>query len=294
MAFGTREYIGTVNTGDTAELYTALRVNGIPVTEDQISSVVYTTQLPDLTSLTATGVVLDDGQGFLRFPTAANDITYPQYYPLAPPLGEYLVQAQFFLVTGEVRSVMDDFTVIDPFNPPVPSDTDLIVEQVQLRLEDCFDSVDGGPWLRDKTKAHFDYSKIADFIPEALLDINVQMPPTNFGISQFTIGMPEEINPNMPLLVKGVLVLCIRHLMRAYVEQPITSGGQFVWRDRTRYTQMWTALYQIEYQDYIAAVRLWKRTTLNLGNSALLTFNKAGRLFPYAGARARGIGRGYY
>jgi hypothetical protein len=280
MDIAVRNFVGTINQGDTAELYSELRINGQPVTEDQIISVTYTIQLPDLTSQTEVGSVLSDGQGFYRWTTTSE-------------IGEYLVQAQFALVTGEVRSVMDNFTVIDPFNPPEPTDTDMIVEQVMLRLEDCFDSVEGGPWLRDRSFNHFDAVKIAAYIPEALLDINVQMPPSFFPIEMFTEGQ-DTPNPNMPILVKAVLVLTIRHLMRSYVEQPTIAGGQLVWQDRTKYTQMWNQLYTIEYQDYIAAVRLWKRTTLNLGNSALLTFNKAGRLFPYASQRARGIGRGYY
>jgi hypothetical protein len=92
----------------------------------------------------------------------------------------------------------------------------------------------------------------------------------------------------MPILIKGVLCLTIRHLMRSYVEQRQPQGGQVVWNDRTEYTQMWMSVYQVEYQDYISAVRLWKRTTLNLGQSALSTFSKAGRLYPYASQRSRG------
>jgi hypothetical protein len=96
------------------------------------------------------------------------------------------------------------------------------------------------------------------------------------------------------LLVKGVLILTIRHLMRSYTEQPTPQGAQVVWHDRTRYQQLWNQVYQVEYADYIEKVRLWKRTTLNLGHSALLTISKAGRLYPYGSQRSRGIYRGYY
>lgn len=189
---------------------------------------------------------------------------------------------------------MVNFAVIDPMNPPEPSSVDQIVEQVMLRLEDCFDSTEGGPWLRDRSKAHFDGQKIADFIPEALLDINVQMPPTNFDISMFASPNPGTLNPNMPLLVKAVLCLTIRHLMRSYTEQFTPTGqGQLVWPDRTKYQQAWKAIYDVEYADYVAATRLWKRTGYQFGHSALLTFSKAGRLYPYSGMSTRGIYRGY-
>lgn len=289
--------LGQINQGDTAELVAYLRINEQAVTADQIVGVNFIVQEPAASSeapaigpntSTVAGTVQDDGSGFYRWTDTTNT-------------GEYLAQAQFTLVTGEIRSVVLTFTVVDPFNPPLPSNEDWVVEQVQLRLEDCFDSVEGGPWLRDKTRAHFDYSKIADFIPEALLDINVQMPPTEFTLEYFTTptNTPGEttsqfMNPNLPLLVKGVLVLTIRHLMRSYTEQPIPQGGNVTWSDRTRYQQMWTQIYSVEYADYIEKVRLWKRTTLQLGHSALLTLSKAGRLYPYGSQRSRGIWRGYY
>lgn len=229
-----------------------------------------------------TGEVQADGSGFYRW-------TNTQM------VGQYVAQCQFSLITGEKRSVMVSFAVIDPFNPPIPSATDQITEQVWLRLEDLFDSQEGGPFLREMTHAHFDNNKIAAFIPEALLDINVQMPPTNYTLDVFTSSPEGVMNANMPILVKGVLVLTIRHLMRSYTEIYTPTGqGQLVWADRTRYQQAWGQIYQIEYQDYIAAVRLWKRTAYAFGHSALLTFNKAGRLMPYGAQSTRGVYRGYY
>jgi hypothetical protein len=286
MTLGVRNYIGQVNMTDTAELAAYLRINEQPVTADQILTVTFIVQMPDDTSSTVLGTIQPDGSGFYRWTNTTET-------------GEYLVQAQFTLGSGEVRSVMTNFTVVDPFNPPAPDETDLIVEQVQLRLEDIFDSIGGGPWLTDETMAQFDYQKIADFIPEALLDINVEMPPTNFTIDYFTMGMNNEgvitPNANMPLLVKGVLVLMIRHLARSYIEQPTLQNSQVLWEDRTQYAQKWQQQYQIEYQDYIQKLRLWKRTMYQFGSSALLVFNKAGRMgYPFSNSAARGMFRGYY
>lgn len=274
--------LGQITQGDTAELTAYLRVNEQPVTQDQILGVNFIVQQPDGTTVTVTGQANPDGAGYYRW-TAT---TEP---------GEYIAQAQFSLVTGEIRSVMMTFTVVNPFNPTTPTLTDLIVDAVQLRLEDCFDSTVGGPWLREKTMGHFDYTKVAAFIPEALADINLQMPPTNLNLGDFAqwATTPGD-NPNMPILVKATLCLTIKHLMRAYVEQYIPQGGQMVWADRTRYTQAWQAIYQVERQEFLEAVRLWKRTFLGLGHSALLTSSKAGRLYPFGSQRSRGISRGYY
>lgn len=285
MPLGVVQNLGSVKVGDTAEIYASLRVDEQPVSPDQIMQVNFIVQKPDGTLITDIGLIMDDGQGFLRWTDTAE-------------IGGYLVQAQFVLVSGQIRSVLSDFSVTNPFQDnPNPTPTQLITGAVMLRLEDLFDSVEGGPWLRDQTIHHFDENKIAAFIPEALLDINIQMPPTNFDIGLFTAwsATPGD-NPNQPLLVKAVLVLMIRHLMRSYVEQPMVQGAQVVWHDRTRYTQLWQSVYQVEYADYIQAVRLWKRTTLDLGRSALSVFSKSGRGGFYgASARSRGAyGRGYY
>lgn len=282
---GVRYNIGSVNVGDTAELYAALRVNEVPVPAVDITSVAFTVQLPDDMIVGPTeGEVKEDGQG------------YYQWTETEEP-GEYLGQAQFTLTTGEIRSVMVNFTVVDPFDVTPLTPMEIVIDEVWFRLEDCFDSIDGGPWLRDITLAHFDKTKIARFIPETLLDINIQMPPTTAVLSDFTTPQQNgEPNPVLPIIAKGVLCKTIMHLIRSYTEQPVPQGGQLVYEDRTRYKDSWTAVYKSEHEDYITMVRLWKRGFLNLGHSALLVSSKAGRLFPFGNMRSRNIGRGagYY
>lgn len=284
MSLGVKPDVGQIKVGDTADLYASLRIDEQPVGADSIARVIFVVQKPNETKLTSEGITLDDGRGFFRWTDTAE-------------AGFYLVQAQFTLVSGEISSVMSNFSVVDPFadNTAVPTPVELITQAVWLRLEDIFDSEEGGPWLREKTLAHFDEAKIAAFISEALMDINLQMPPTRFDITFFTVSsLTPGDNPNMPLLIKGVLCLTIRHLMRSYAEQYVPQGAQVVWPDRTRYTQIWQTLYQVEYADYIQAVRLWKRTTLNLGHSAVSIFSKSGRSWPYSNQRARGAFRGYF
>ena len=158
------------------------------VTEEEIDLEFESTQWP--------GEIEENGEGYLQWTKTEE-------------AGEYLVQAQFTLTTQEVKSVMVNFAVLDPFNIPPPTEAQLVAEEVWLRFEDSFDSVEGGPILRDYTLAHFDLKKIERFIPEALLDINVQMPPTQYSISYFARRSGDgEINPLMPLLSKGTS--CVR------------------------------------------------------------------------------------
>lgn len=285
MSLGVRYNIGTINVGDTAELYAALRVNEVPVEASDITSVAFMVQLPNLTVVgPAEGEVQEDGQGYFQWTETEES-------------GEYLAQAQFTLTTGEIRSVMVNFAVIDPFDTTPPTPMEILVDEVWFRLEDCFDSIDGGPWLRDITLSHFDKNKIERFVPETLLDINVQMPPTSAVITDFTTPQSNgEPNAILPLLAKGVLCKVIMHLIRSYTEQPVPQGGQLVYEDRTRYKDNWMTVYKSEHEDYIMMVRLYKRGLLNLGHSALLVSSKAGRLFPFGTMRSRNVGRGvgYY
>ena len=228
------------------------------------------------------GEVEDDGQGYLQWTNTEES-------------GQYLVQAQFTLTTQEIRSVMVNFAVDDPFNIPPPTESQLVAEEVWLRFEDAFDSVEGGPILRDYTLAHFDVKKIERFIPEALLDINVQMPPTQYSISYFARQQSNgEINPLMPLLSKGVMCKVLLHMIRSYIEQPVPQGAQIAYEDRTRYAQAWQTAYTTEREDWISMVRLYKRQELNLGHSALLVGSKAGRLFFNGTWRTQNVGRGFF
>lgn len=228
------------------------------------------------------GEVEEDGRGYLQWTNTEES-------------GEYLVQAQFTLTTQEVKSVMVNFSVLDPFNIPPPTEAQLVAEEVWLRFEDMFDSVEGGPILRDYTLSHFDVRKIEHFIPEALLDINVQMPPTQYSISYFARPLGNgEINPLMPLLTKGVMCKVLLHMVRSYIEQPVPQGAQIAYEDRTRYAQAWQSSYTIEREDWISMVRLYKRQELNLGHSALLVGSKAGRLFFNGTWRTQNVGRGFF
>lgn len=278
---GIRSY-HRVNLGDTAELFETLYdEREVAVPADSIALVRFTVQRPNKSQVTRLGEVLDDGQGFLRW----SETTI---------VGPYTYVAQFTLSSGEIRSSRGSFEVLDPLNPPLPTTTERIANTVWSKLEDCFDSEEGGPWLRDVTLKYFDEQKIPEFIGEALLDINIASPTTSASLADFTIEMPDGTDdPDMPILTQGVLLAVIRHLMRSYVEQPMPQGAAVVYEDRRDYLQRWQIIYQIEEARFNRIVALWKRQFIGLGKSKMLVAAKAGRLLP-APLRTRNIGRGYY
>jgi hypothetical protein len=294
MPFAADDVQTTVNLSDTAELYAYVYGNDdVPVASNLISGVSFTIQKPDGTRTTVPGQINSDGSGFLRY----TDTTQK---------GLYLWVAQFTFTSGEKRSYRDEFQVVDPLEISPQSQVDQISEEVWMRIEDCFDSSLGGPWLRDKTLAYFDPSKIKQFIPEGLMMINVWPPETTIGLEYFTTPSPEtdpvviaqgittKADPDRILIVQATLLAVIRHLMRSYVEQPAPQGANIVYQDRRDYLQRWEEIYKIEEEFFKYVLALWKRQFLNLGHGSLLIHSKAGRLYGPGYNRARSISRSLY
>jgi hypothetical protein len=280
MSLGFDRNLNVVNLSDSAELYATITdKDDNPLTAADLVSVAFIIQSPDATKTTLDGEITDEGQGYVRFETTTE-------------VGNYPTVAQFTLLSGEKRSIRCDFEVIDPFNPPVPDNNEIVAAKVWEKIEDCFDSEFGGPWLRDQTLNFFNRNKVIDFVDEALMDINLYHPPTDLTISDFMTKRSDGTYAQLPLLVEACFLAVVRHLMRTYVEQPTPEGAQIVYEDRRDYVQRWGTIYQIEYQLFDHWAKLYKRQFLHLGNSKLLVANKAGRLVP-APMRTRFVGRGY-
>jgi len=298
MALGYDREQNVVSVGDTADLYAYLYDrDDAPVDPDDLVMVDFTIQKPDGTKVTEPGQIQEDGSGYLLFLETDQR-------------GEYTVVAKFTFIDGQIRSTRTDFEVHDPFTAeydPSAPDYDaeahyesIISERVWKKLNDLFDSADGGPWMMDMTMNVFSDSRIADFIPEALFDINVYMPPTEFNLDTFARPVVADLttgkqkpNPNLTVIVQGTFLAVVRHLMRTYTEQPTPAGGQVTYEDRRDYLQRWGTIYQIENEFFQHLVKNWKRQFMGLHESKNLVSSKAGRLMP-APLRSRNIGRGYY
>lgn len=282
-----------VSTGDTYEAVSILyKADGNAADAADVASVSFTFKRPDGTTTTHAGTVQSDGSGFYRFTDTAQ-------------LGLYIWTAQFTLITGEKRTFREEFFVNDLMEIPPIDRKEEVSDEVWMRLEDCFDSELGGPWLRDKTLAYFDPTKVARFIPEGMLMINSWPPLTQFDLGFFLTPVPEtdpvilaidptamQPDPDRILIVQATLIAVIRHLMRSYTEQPNLVGANVAWQDRRDYLQRWGTILQLEEKWFHDYLLLWKRQFYAFGHSALLVHSKAGRLYP-PGYRARNAVRGF-
>lgn len=270
--------------GDTATLRAYLYdKDDHQYSADDLVGVTFLIQKPDSVTSTVTGSVEDDGSGKATF--TDTDLT-----------GQYLVIATFTTLSDGERSVRCDFEVVDPTAPINPSITWIIANEAWEKFEDCFDGEDEGPWLRDMTLNTFNKDKMEAFLDDALLDINLQHPPTSFGADYFVHNNGDgtfTASSDLPLLAQGIVVQIIRHLIRSYVEQPNPVGAQIAWHDRRDYLQRWQSVLQEEKEQYRRILALWKRQFLSLGQNKLIVASKAGRLIP-APLRTRNVGRGYW
>jgi hypothetical protein len=270
-------------TGDTKLVTAYLRDSSDNlVDEGDIAGVTFTVLKPGDLATAPTingtaGSVVGDGQGELLVASAVHDIA-----------GQYKGFAQFTHSGGQMTSVPVSYQVIDIFERVGPQVWDAAVDLCWEKLEDCFDSEIGGPWLRDMTLARFDKDKIADFLPDVIFEINMQQPQTDFAPGSF----PYD-GDGLPLAGQGLLLHTVRHLMRSYTEQPDQANSPVGFFDRTKYQQAWGNIYTMELDRWLKWLGAYKLRLYNAHSTKLLVASKAGRLLP-APLRSRNIGRGYY
>jgi hypothetical protein len=205
--------------------------------------------------------------------------------------GDYRAYALFTYdegtLTGLVKSVPVFYDVVDAFERAGSSVVDPAVDLCWLKLEDCFDSEFGGPWLRDMTMRAFDKTKVRQFAPDVLMQVNQQMPLTTYTIE----GFPWA-GDGTAVFGQGLLVATIRHLMRSYVEQPDVVSSPVAFLDRKRYLDAWKSVYDVENPLWERWLNRYKLASYNLTHASLLLGSKAGRMLP-APMRSRNVGRGF-
>lgn len=213
--------------------------------------------------LNAAGTITGDGRA--RYTMTGND-----------EAGNYRAVARFAYTEGGVartKSIPVEYDVIDAFARPDATPADEAVSVAWDRLENCFDSDFGGPWLRDMTLSRFDRDTLARFVPDVLLEINTQTPQTDFALASY----PFELNDGGALFSTGLFCAAIRHLMVSYTEQPDVMGSQVSHFDRRRYQQAWKSIYDVEWPRYEKLLALFKAKSYNLVNASMLVSNKSGR-----------------
>lgn len=169
---------------------------------------------------------------------------------------------------------------------PLTAAQEYVIKMAWVKLDDLFDSMEGGPHLKDRSKTGWDAAKSALLIPYALGRINYGQPPLSFNADDF------PYNSDSIVLSQALVIEIIKHLIRSYVEQPQPmGGGSYSYMSRRDYAQLWQPILENEEAYLTELLRHFRRKYLALGNSkGLISIRGINNIAPNRGQmRARGF-----
>lgn len=179
-----------------------------------------------------------------------------------------------YKVIGEPYDYWDYYQVIEPM--PIYdtlSDGERgIVKMVSMMFGDLYDSVDGGPHLKEEFQTHYGTETLALCLQLAANRINISSQPwTNYVIGDNNPGGSRFPANGYPILMMATYLEVVRHLIRSYTEQPNILGGPGVaYTDRRDYVDRWRNILNDEKEDYDNAIRNFKRSIMSLGGGNLI------------------------
>ncbi len=182
-----------------------------------------------------------------------------------------LLHAEWTYTVGTSEfTYQDDMQILEqmPYYESLRPEAKMIVEQTSWFFGDMFDSTAGGPWLQENFQTHFTYERIAQLSAQAVMKFNMLgYPVTSFGLEVDQKKIPANMRQ---VIVWGTKLECIRHLALSYTEQPDFRNMQVTYTDRRDYQNRWLTMLEEEKPEYEKAIKMAKRSLLNLGRGSLL------------------------
>lgn len=203
------------------------------------------------------------GQAYSQLENYKATLTIPG--DITDTVGVYKALVHFTLQGPVRKSQLITFEAVDALGSSNETPEDIAIDRTWLKLEDCFDSQLGGPWLRDMTLAYFSRDKMAKLTPDAIYRINYNYYP----VTSFTETTFDYTNDG-PLFSQALLVETIYHLMRSYVEQPNPDGNPVTWFNRRDYLDRWRGILEIEEKKFLTWLDTWKSQFFQFGAGAML------------------------
>lgn len=149
-------------------------------------------------------------------------------------------------------------------------DQEVIVKMAWAKLDDLFDSDEGGPHLKMRSKNNWTAEKSALLLPYVITGINLGQPPLSFNIDNYPYGDTDAT----VLLAQGLVVQILKHLIRSYTEQPVPQGTGYSHLSRKDYAQAWQSVLQAEQEEFDKMLIFFRRRYLDLGRGAGLIARK--------------------
>lgn len=215
--------------------------------------------------------VLNEDAQATTFERLADHVGLGQYAINLTPddtavLGNYRAQWVYRL-SGVLKTFTSFYAVggAQPAYDMLGPDYKEIVDHVWIRFSDLFDSPSGGPNLQTYFQANWNRGRMAQLMGFALGYLNTMAQP----YSSYTSDT-FPIVPWGPLLEQATLVEAIKHLRRAYVEQPDYQGGSISRLDRRDYLARWEAVLADEQALMKQQLDPFKISQMRLGRPAIL------------------------
>lgn len=194
-----------------------------------------------------------------------------------------------YAVNGQDQ-VYSAYLVIGPANPAYDALSldmqDFLNDQVWVRFSDGIDSAGGGPNVQSYYQAHWSRGRIAQLMGIALGKLNTAAQPwSNYTLSgQGGPVFPVEFWGG--LLASYTYVEGIKHLIRAYTEQPSFQGPPVARQERRDYTDRWRQVLQDEQAELKSMLDVFKIRHIMTGSPRVLV--SGGTYGRYAPTRIAG------
>jgi len=214
---------------------------------------------------------------------AATNIAAGQYQiPIFPvdtsDPGYYALQWDFTLA-GVAQTVYTYIQVgaASPAYDSLPLDMQQMVEDVFLKFSDGFDSAEGGPNIQMWFQSHFGRGRIAQLLRQTVQHLNVMAQPSgNYTVDGIN-GPKISLQQWSGLVNTALTVEVIKHLMRAYTEDPDIVNATGTRESRRDYQSRWQTMLSIEQADLEPQFEVWKLSLAFQGQPSVLV---AGGVFP--------------
>jgi hypothetical protein len=166
---------------------------------------------------------------------------------------------QTFIEVGENDKA---YRALDP-------DLQAVVEQTWIRFADGYDSPVGGPVLQTYFQSHFNRNRLAQLLQLALNRLNSYSQP----FQSFNLADPGKFPVARwgSILEQALYIETLKHLIRSYVEIPLTEGaGNFLRMERRDYQIRWSQILEQEEGEFVRRISIYKMSFMGLGRPRVL------------------------
>lgn len=145
-----------------------------------------------------------------------------------------------------------------------------LIESVWALFSDGFDTPTGGLYLQTLYQSGFGRQRMAQILGYALRRLNTSAQPTTSYTLDGVSGPMFPLSAWGGLLAQVLMIEIIKHIIRAYTEQPDPRGVTLALLDRRDYISRWQQSLATEQQDLAKQLDTFRIRHMGLGAPSVL------------------------